>query len=97
MRKGNKGVLRLVRDNDSHTGLSAAILLRGVRAKESKNGVMVLAQSEFIANMLVNCEGFRIRPRVIATVECVLNEKQKKELTRRKALERAYAGGPMLK
>lgn len=96
MRKGNPGVLRLVPDDESHTGMSAAILLRNVRPVRIKTGTLI-ARSSFLSNFQVNCEGFRVRPKVTATIECQLTDAQVKEARKRKILERCMAGSPMLK
>lgn len=97
MAKGNKGLLRLIRDEQSKSGLAAAILLRNVRPRKSQNGTMLLAHSDFTSNFAINFDGFRVKPRVIATVQCQLSQSQAESLRKRKRLDRAMAGSPMLK
>lgn len=93
----SKGILRLVRDEDSRTGLSAAILIKNVRPHRTKNGRTVLAKANFTANFSVNCEGYKVRPRVTTLIECQLNAFQAKAARNKRQLDRAMAGSPMLK
>lgn len=96
MRRGNPGVLRLIPDDDSHTGMSAAILLRNVRPVKIKTGTLI-ARSSFMSNFQVNCEGFRVRPKVTAIIECQLTDAQIKAARKKLILDRCMAGSPMLK
>lgn len=93
----NKAIMRLVRDEESHTGLSAAILIRNVRPHKSRNGRTVLANANFTANFSVNCDGYKVKPKVRAMIECQLNPLQLKSFKRKLTMERAFAGSPMLK
>lgn len=96
-RKGNPGKLKLIRDDESKTGLSAAILLQNVNPlKVRPDGGQQIAKSEFNANFPVTVEGFQCRPKVVVMIYAQLNEQQLKTLRDRKRLERAIAKAPML-
>lgn len=93
----SNGILRLVRDEDSHTGMSAAILIKNVRPLRKNNGRTILAKANFTANFSVNCEGYKVRPRVTTLIECQLSPVQAKAARNKRQLDRAIAGSPMLK
>lgn len=96
MRKGNPAWMRLIRDNKSHTGLSAAILLRNVRPKKRSGGRYSIARAEFDAGFVLNCDGFKVKPKVTVLIECHLNAMQAKAEKQRRINERALANSPML-
>jgi hypothetical protein len=96
-RKGNPGKLKLIRDDDSSTGLSAAILLRNVRPGRLNNdGGQLIAKSEFMANFSVNLGGHRVRPRVAVMVYAQLTDEQIGKTRAKERLERAMQKAPML-
>lgn len=97
MRKGNPGLLKFIGDEDSCSGISAAILLRNVRPKRLKNGDYKVVYSEFPANFHMNCEGFRVRPKVMVSVFCQLSELQSKQAKKQRELDAALRGAPILK
>jgi len=93
----NPAIMRLFKDDDSHTGMSAAILIRNIRPKRLASGRTVIANANFTANFTLNCEGFRVKPRVKAVIECQLSEIQAKTARKKRIMDRALAGSPMLK
>lgn len=96
-RKGNPGKLKLIRDDESKTGLSAAILLQNVQPlKVRSDGGQQIAKSEFTASFPVTVEGFRVRPRVVVMIYAQLNEQQLKTVRDLKSQERAIARAPMI-
>lgn len=98
MRKGNPAVLRLFRDQESSTGMSAAILIRNVRPRRiNKSGAYLLAESQFNANFHLNCDGEQVRPQARVLIFCHPNAKQSKAILRRRKDERLLARSPMLK
>lgn len=95
--KGNPGHLKLIRDDDSETGLSAAILLKNVRPlKVRPDGGQQIAKSEFTANFNVTVNGMRCRPKVVVMIYAQLNEQQLKTLRDKESQERAIARAPMI-
>lgn len=97
MRRGNKGLIKLIADDESVTGTAAAILLRNVRPKRMANGDYKIASSEFLANFQMNCDGFRVKPKVMVSVVCHLSELQRNHIKRRKRMEAAMRNAPILK
>jgi hypothetical protein len=96
-RKGNPGALRLVRDEESSTGLSAAILLRNIRPGRLREcGGQLIAKSEFDSAVRINVGGHRVRPKVVVMIYAQLNAKQLKQTRDKQRLERALARAPML-
>lgn len=96
MRRGNSALLKFFRDDDSHTGTSAAIMLRNVRPKQFKDGSVRVAHAEFFANFFMNVGGYRIRPRVKVLIDCQLTALQVALDRRKRIRERALAGAPLL-
>lgn len=58
---------------------------------------MKLAEANFLAGFSINCEGFKVRPKVTVLVECQLNPIQAKWVQQRRRTERALAMSPELK
>ncbi len=95
-RSGNKGRLRLIRDTDSHGGLSAAILIQNVRPRRRKNGDWYVTHSHFTANVKLNCDGFELRPEVHVSITCKPTKAMKNQAQRQRELEAARVGSPIL-
>lgn len=97
MSKNKTGIVRLIKDDESHTGTSAAILLRNINPIRYKNGKTVVADREFKANFSLNCDGYRVRPKVSVSIVCELSEAQSEAANKKRLIDRAMAGSPMLK
>jgi hypothetical protein len=97
MRRGNPGLLRVIADNDSVTGTAAAILLRNIRPKRLSNGDYRIALSEFTANFHMNCDGFKVRPKVVVSVMCNLSALQQQHIKNKKRMDAALRNSPILK
>lgn len=98
MRRGNKAMLRLIKDPDSSTGMSAAILIKNVRpVKLGRAGAYRLARCDFTSGFSLNCDGIKIKPRTVIEITCVPTKAQSDAAARVRRIERAFAGAPMLK
>lgn len=95
-KKSDRGYLRIYKDKDSETGFSAAVLIQNLRPKKTRSGYYHIAKTEFNANFVMNCEGFKLRPKVEVRVWCDMPKHMVDDLNKRKRMERALAGSPML-
>lgn len=88
--------VRIYKDEDSRTGISAAVLIKNVRPKKCGGGYYHIANAEFNGNFYLNCDGYKLRPKVEVKVWCDMPEMLVKAINKKKQMERALAGSPML-
>ena len=93
----NPGLLRMVIDDKSKTGVSAAILIRNIKPKRLSNGDYRIAVSSFVSAVKVDCDGYRISPKVAVSILCAMHPAHVRATNQRKRMERALADSPMLK
>lgn len=95
-RNGNKGILRLIKDKDSNTGLSAAVLIRNIRPHRRKDGQWYITHSNFTANFSLNCDGFKVRPSVAVKIVCQPTKAIIRAAKLNRQREAARSGSPIL-
>lgn len=91
-----RAYLRIFKDLESHTGVSAAVLVKNVRPINRKDGLYELAEANFKANFAINCDGYKVRPNVELKIWAELSPLVVKNIRKRRKMERALAGSPML-
>lgn len=91
-----RAYLRIFRDPDSSTGVSAAVLVKNVRPRRSKIGYFEIADATFKANFPINCEGYKIKPDVQLKICAQIPPYLIKEVIKKRKRERALACSPML-
>ncbi len=96
--KPGKAILRIIKDPDSRTGVSAGIWIRHVRpVQRGPAGSYKIVDLEFKANFRLDCDGVRIRPTVKVQIVCESTPLQAELITSRKRKERVLKKSPMLK
>ena len=91
-----RAYLRIFKDPDSSTGISVAVLVKNVRPKITKVGRHEITEANFKANFAINCDGYKVKPNVELKVWAQLRPEIVKAINKKKKLERAMAGSPML-
>lgn len=91
-----KNHMRIVRDPQSSTGYSAAILIKNVSPRRFSDGSYIFAERNFKSDTWMDLGGYRKRPsvhvKIFADVPKYFTESQRKKKIR----DRALAGSPML-
>lgn len=77
--------------------MSAAVLLKNIKPKRLKTGEWKIAESHFVSNIKLNCDGFVVRPEVKITIVCPLTKEQVRVARRQREEEKAKLGSPILK
>lgn len=93
----NPGLLRMVIDDKSTTGVSAAILIRNIKPKRLASGDYRIAVSGFVAGLKIDCDGYRINPKVAVSILCAMHPSHIRSIRNKERMERAMANSPMLK
>lgn len=90
--------MRIVRDPNSKTGLSALVLLRDIKMRGPlSHGRYVLVDRKFSGKYPIDFGGQKRKPRVAVTIDWQPSAIELQMQLNRKKLERARANSPMLK
>lgn len=94
--RNKRSYVKIFKDPDSATGISAAILIKNVTPKKTMSGYYHIAFTKFLGNFYLNCDGVKIRPKVQAKIWCEIPKRVFAEVRKKKKLERAMNNSPML-
>lgn len=96
--KARQSEIRIVRDPDSKTGLSAIVMLRGVKVRGPyANGEYRLVKRTIKGRRSVPCGTQNRVPVVKIEINCPASQNEWKAILHSTRMERARARSPMLK
>lgn len=94
--KNKRSYVRIFKDEDSSTLISAAVLIKNIQPSKKAGGYYHIANAQFKGGFYLNCDGYKVRPNVEVRIWCELPKNLSEQVSKNKRRERAIAKSPML-